>query len=161
MIELQNKLYRLIEPECEKHFGHTYDGAMEDYRLLLAELLRLNAEDQLFTFVTTADTVRPNGTTMKAEGTNNEAERTLQLAASARNTDSVRKTISGARRRTVIVSTIESIRCFVHRFNLDNVVQEILSWQQHGTSCFERRLNSIKESIRCDAMLGKLYPKPA
>ena len=68
MVQLQNKLYDLIEPECEKHFEQSYEGAMEEYRLLLGELLRLNADDQLFTFVTTGDAVRPNGTTMKAEG---------------------------------------------------------------------------------------------
>ena len=161
MIELQNKLYQLVEPECTKHFQQSYQGATEEYRLLLLELLRLNAEDQLFTFVTTPDAVRPNGTSMKAEGTNNEAERTLRMVAAARNTDRASKTTAGAKRRTVIVSTIESLRCFLNRFTLENVVQEILCWQQNGMSCFERRLNAIKDAVRYNGMLDRLYPKPA
>ena len=160
-IDLQNKLYSLIEPECEKHFKQSYQGAMEDYRLLLAEVLRLNSEDQLFTFVMTPDVVRPNGTTMKAEGTNNEAERTLRAPAGARQMDRASKTTSGAKRRTIIVSTIESIRCFIGRFTLENIVQEILSWKENGISCFEKRLNEINDAVKRQGILDQLYPKQA
>ena len=161
MIQLQNKLYDLIEPECEKHFEQSYQGAMEEYRLLLGELLRLNADDQLFTFVTTRDVVRPNGMTMRAEGTNNEAERTLRVPAAARNTDRASKTLAGAKRRTIIVSTIESIRCFIDRFTLKNVVHEILSWTKNGISCFEKRLNELQDAKKCQGMLAQLYLQPS
>jgi hypothetical protein len=161
MIDLQNKLYSLIEPECEKHFEQSYQGAMEDYRLLLAELLRLNAEDQLFTFVITPDAVRPNGTTMKAEGSNNEAERTLRAPAGAREMDRASKTTPGAKRRTIIISTIESVRCYIGRFTLENVVREIQSWTENGISCFEKRLNEIKDAIKRQGILEQLYPKPS
>jgi hypothetical protein len=102
-----------ICPEIKVHEGKKYEGAKEEYRLLLNELLTLSVDDELFTFITTASAVRPNGTELAASGTNNEAERTLRPAAKARNTDQASKTIAGARRRTIIVSTIESIRYYV------------------------------------------------
>jgi len=134
---------------------------MEDFRLLLAEVLRLNAEDQLFTFVMTPDVIRPNGTTMKAEGTNNEAERTLRAPAVARKMDRASKTTSGAKRRTIVTSTLESIRCYVSYFTLENIVQEILSWKENGISCFEKRLNGIKDAVKRQGILDQLYPKPS
>jgi len=160
MIDLQNKLYALIEPECENHFGKSYEGVLEDYRLLLNELLKLNADDALFTFVTTADAVRPNGTKMPASGNNNESERSLRNPAMARDTDRASKTIPGAKRRTIIVSTIESLRCFVKAFTLESITNEFLSWQANGLSCFSRELNKIKDAIRLTGILGKLYPTP-
>jgi transposase len=161
MIGLQNELYDLICPECEKHEGKSYEGAMEAYRLLLAELLRLNVDDQLFTFVTTPSVERPNGTEMQAEGTNNESERTLRSPASARNNDRASKTLRGAKRRTIIVSTMESMRCFMNRFTLENVTQEILAWAKDGVSCFEKRLSEINDAVKLTGMLEKLYPNPS
>ena len=160
MIDLQDKLYALIEPECENHFGKSYEGVLEDYRLLLNELLKLNADDALFTFVTTADAVRPNGTKMPASGNNNESERSLRNPAMARDTDRASKTIPGAKRRTIIVTTFESLRCYVKTFTLESITNELLSWQANGLSCFSRELNKIEDAIKLTGILGKLYPTP-
>lgn len=159
-LEIQDRLHALICPECEKHERNRYEGALEEYRLLICELLKLSVDDALFTFVTTPTAVRPNGTELPASGTNNEAERTLRPAARARNTDQASKTTRGARRRTIIVSTMESIRCYVHGYTLASITKELLSWQTKGLSCFERTLQSIEGCIRSTGTLAKLYPSP-
>ena len=157
-LEIQDRLHALICPECEKHEGNAYSGALEEYRLLILEILKLSVDDALFTFVTTPTAVRPNGTELPASGTNNEAERTLRPAARARNTDQASKTTLGARRRTIIVSTMESIRCYVKGYTLASITDELLSWQTKGISCFERTLNNIEDCIRSVGVLAKLYP---
>jgi hypothetical protein len=159
-LEIQDRLHALICPECEKHDGKKYDGALEEYRLLILEILKLSVDDALFTFVTTPAAPRPNGTELAASGTNNEAERTLRPAAKARNTDQASKTLSGARRRTIIVSTMESIRCYVKGYTLALITDELLSWQIKGISCFERTLQSIEDCTRSRGILAKLYPMP-
>jgi hypothetical protein len=101
-------------------------------------------ERQLFTFVTAAAVKMPNGETAPVAGTNNEAERTLRAAAEARKTGRTSKTLSGARRRTVIVSVLESLRQHVPTFTLPSVIQEIQSWSATGTSCFAKLLRKLK-----------------
>jgi transposase len=158
VIDLQNRLYDLIEPECEKHMDKKYEGALEEYRLLIFELLRLNADDELFNFVLTASVVSPNGNTVSAAGTNNEAERTLRNPAKARQSDQASKSARGAKRRTVIVSVFESLRCYLKTFTLKSLTNEILSWQANGISCFERQLQSMKDAVRSSGVLDSLYP---
>lgn len=160
MIDLQDKLYDLIEPECEKHKDKKYEGALEEYRLLIFELLNLNADDELFTFVTTASVVSPNGKKVSAQGTNNEAERTLRSPAQARQTDRASKTSQGAKRRTIVVSVLESLRCYLKKYTLTTVTNEILSWQSNGLSCFERQLQNMKDAVRSSGILDNLYPMP-
>lgn len=159
-LKIEDMLHALICPECEKHEGKKYEGALEEYRLLIFEILKLSVDNALFTFVSTPDAVRPNGTVLPASGTNNEAERTLRLAAKARNTDQASKTTQGARRRTIIVSTMESIRCYVKGYTLASITDELLSWQKKGISCFERTLQSIEDCIRSTNVPHKLYPSP-
>lgn len=158
---LQDKLHDLICPECQVHRGKSYDGALEEYRLLINELLTLSVDESLFTFVTTSNAKRPNGTDLAASGTNNEAERTLRGVARARNTDQASKTPRGARRRTIVVSTMESIRCFVKDYTLGSITDEILSWQKNGLSCFERHLQTLKNAMRSKGILNRLYGQPA
>ncbi len=56
------------------------EGPDNDYRLLANELMRLMLARQLFTFVTAAPVLQPNGETRPVAGTNNESERTLRAA---------------------------------------------------------------------------------
>lgn len=87
----------------------------------------LNASAELFTLATTADVKRPNGQTMAATGTNNEAKRTLRVPAMARNTDRASKNTNGAKRRTIVISVFGSLRCFLKKFTLDSITQKLLS----------------------------------
>jgi hypothetical protein len=93
------------------------EGSADDYRLLVNEIMRLMLDRQLFTFVTTAAATAPSGVTMPAPGTNNEAERTLRNPAGARDTGRTTKTPRGARRRTVNVSVLESLRQHLATFS--------------------------------------------
>jgi len=61
-------------------------------------------------------------------GTNNEAERTLRGAAEARKTGRTNKTLNGARRQTIIVSVLESLRLYLPKFTLAGVLAEIDRW---------------------------------
>ncbi len=111
-------------------------GPADDYRLLCNELMRLMLAQQLFTFVTAPPVVTPAGAITPVAGTNNESERTLRSAAEARKTGRTNKTIRGARRQTIIVSVMESLRCYLPTFTLATVIHEIERWLVMGQSCF-------------------------
>ncbi len=65
-------------------------------------------------------------------GTNNEAERTLRSAATARKTGRTSKTLRGTRRQTILVSVLESLRQQLPTFTLSSVIGEILRLVRHG-----------------------------
>ena len=85
-----------------------------------------------------------NGETMAVSGTNNEAERTLRSPAQARGTGRTNKTVAGARRRTVIVSVLESLRQYLSSFTLSSVIEEIRHWAETGRSCFARLVEKLR-----------------
>ena len=119
------------------------EGPQDDYRLLCSELMRLMLSQQLFTFVTAAPVESPNGEKMAVSGTNNEAERTLRSPAQARDTGRTSKTPQGARRQTVIVSVLQSLRQYLSTFTLSSVIKEIAQWLKAGRSCFTRVANKL------------------
>jgi len=86
------------------------EGPEGDYRRLCNELMRVMLAEQLFTFVTAEPVDKPNGEKLRVSGTNNEAERTLRSPARARDAGRTNKTVPGARRQTVIMSVLESLR---------------------------------------------------
>ena len=112
------------------------EGPQDDYRRLCNELMRVMLAEQLFTFVTAEPVEKPNGETLAVSGTNNEAERTLRSPAMARDTGRTNKTVAGARRQTIIVSVLESLRQHLSSFTLSSVIQEIRRWSETGRSCF-------------------------
>ena len=99
---------------------------------------------QLFVFVTAADITFPNGKTQPVGGTNNEAERILRGPAEARKTGRTNKTPRGARRQTIVVSVLESLRLTVPNFTLPNLIEEIRKWGRTGKSCFALMLAKTK-----------------
>lgn len=133
---------------AKKSFPKTTKGLENEFRLLVAELLRLRRANELFTFVTTAAAAKPNGESMPAPGTNNESERTLRGVATARKTGRTNKTPSGARRQTVIVSTLESLRYYLKTFTLKSVIEEVLNWTKVGKSCFEFLRDRLKRAAQ-------------
>jgi hypothetical protein len=142
------------------------EGPEDDYRRLCNELMRVMLAEQLFTFVTAEPVQKPNGQTLPVSGTNNEAERTLRSPAQARNTGRTNKTVPGARRQTVIVSVLESLRQHLSTFTLSSVIAEIRHWLETGRSCFAR----LAEKLRLTAagfptndrpsLLDRLLPLP-
>jgi transposase len=142
------------------------EGLDNDYRLLVNEVMRLMLDKQLFTFVTAPSAMQPNGESKPAAGTNNEAERTLRGAAEARKTGRTSKTPVGARRQTIIVSVLESLRLYLPTFTLISVIAEIKRWWQAGQSCFTRLLRKLKlapptpSTLATPSILDKLLPIP-
>jgi hypothetical protein len=136
-------------------------GPVDDYRLLVNELMRLMLDRQLFTFVTAPAVTTPSGITRPVAGTNNEAERTLREPARARDTGRTNKTPRGARRRTVNVSVLESLRQQLATFTLSTLIAEVSRWYETGESCFARLLKTCKLSPPDKSLLNLLFPKPS
>jgi transposase len=109
------------------------DEAEHDFFNLTHEIVRLLGEDELFIYA-----IHP-----EVSGTNNESERTLRQPAQDRDTGQTNKTASGARRRTVIASVLDSLRVHLPQLTLQTVLTEINTWYQNGVSCFRRMVNSL------------------
>ncbi len=137
------------------------EGPQDEYRLLCNELMRLMLDQQLFTFVTTAPVTTPLGDLQPIAGTNNEAERTLRGAATARKTGRTNKTLVGARRQTIIVSVLESLRNHLSSFTLTTVTNEIKGWCQTGQSCFAVLADKLGLSTAIPAVLDRVIPHPS
>lgn len=106
------------------------EGTDHEFSNLMHEVVRLMCDEELFTFV-----LHP-----EAPGTNNEAERSLRGAAMDRRTGRTSKTIGGARRRTILISVLESLKLHLPQFTLASVQLEIQNWWQTGESLFHRLL---------------------
>jgi hypothetical protein len=142
------------------------EGPANDCRLLCNELMRLMLAKQLFTFVTAAPVTTPSGETTPVAGTNNESERTLRGPALARNTGRTNKTAGGARRQTIVVSVLESLRQHLSTFTLSSVIREVLAWSEAGQSCFARLLNQLRPALLVPpfpaaSLLDRLLPVPS
>jgi transposase len=129
-----------------------------NYRLLCNEVMKLMLDQQLFTFVTAEPSLTPNGQSEPVSGTNNEAERTLRDAATARKTGRTSKTLTGARRQTIIVSVLESLRLYLATFTLSSIIAEINRWRRAGQSCFTRLLKKMKLPNPTTSLLDKVMP---
>jgi transposase len=142
------------------------EGPEDDYRRLCNELMRVMLAKQLFTFVTAEPVAKPNGETLAVSGTNNESERTLRSPAQARDTGRTSKTVPGARRQTVIVSVLESLRQYLPTYTLSSVIEEIRRWYETGRSCFVRLATKLRltnaHSLTngCSSLLDRLLPVP-
>lgn len=123
------------------------DEVTKEFYLLVHELARLMADEELFTFV-----LRP-----EADGTNNEAERSLRGAATDRRTGRASKTPNGARRKTILTSVFESLKLHLPRFDLASVLQEVIPWQP-GESLFTRLMKTSGLSPPDQPTLEKLIP---
>jgi transposase len=153
ILELCVSLWALELPPLE-------EGPENDYRLLVNEVMRLMLDKQLFTFVTAEPAPQPNGDCQAVAGTNNEAERTLRKPAAARDTGRANKTPVGARRQTILVSVLESLRVYLKTFTLANVIAEIERWRQAGESCFSKLLRKLKLKAPTQSILDELIPSP-
>ena len=120
-----------------------------DFHNLMHEFSRLALDEELFTFV-----MHPAAT-----GTNNEAERSLRPAALDRHTGRTSKTPSGARRRSILVSVLESVKLHLPQFTLESLLTEITRWHNTGQSLFADLLKT-KETSHKPSILNQLYPKP-
>jgi hypothetical protein len=158
--ELDDEILELCAPVWVAELP-PLEGTADEYRLLCNEMMRLMLAQQLFTFVTAAAVEMPGGETVPVAGTNNEAERALRSAAEARKTGRTSKTLRGARRRTVVVSVLESLRVHLSTFTLSSVIGEILRWADTGQSCFAKLMAALQLQPPTDSLLDHLLPSPS
>lgn len=158
--ELENRIVELCAPTWLADLPPT-EGPENDYRLLCNELIRLFREKQLFTFVGAAAVETPRGERQPVSGTNNAAEQGLRNPVLARDTGRGNKTVSGARRRTVLTSVLESLRQYLPEFTLGKVVDEIQRWAACGCSCFAELLRKLKLKCPQKSILNTLLPVPS
>jgi transposase len=110
-----------------------------DFRNLAEELTGRLLDEELFTFV-----LHP-----EVEPTNNLTERLQRGPALDRKAGRTSKTAAGARRRSVIVSVLESLRANLETFTLASVLEQVQRWMAEGVSLFARQ---------CQALLGDTPP---
>jgi hypothetical protein len=147
------ELFDDVSELCVNRCGHdateaTAEGTDREFSNLMHEVVRLMCEEELFTFV-----LHP-----EAPGTNNEAERTLRDAAKDRRTGRTSKTLRGARRRTILISVLESLKLHLSRFTLASVQSEIQTWWQTGESLFHRLLRENGLDPPTESRLETLVP---
>ena len=158
--DLDDEILALCAPHWVLELPPLADGPANDYRLLVNEVMRLLLDQQLLNFVTAEPATQPNGKSEPVSGTNNEAERTLRGAAAARKTGRTNKTVVGARRQTIIVSVLESLRVYLPQFTLGDVMAEINRWWQQGQSCFTTLLTKMKLKLSEQSTLDHVLPIP-
>src|SRR5450755_2925837 len=156
--ELDDEIFDLCLPVWRLELPPLEEGPENDYRLLVNEVMRLMLDKQLFTFVTAEPAKQPNGACQPVAGTNNEAERTLRNPAAARDTGRANKARAGARRQTIVVSVLESLRVYLKTFTLADVIAEIERWRQAGESCFSKLLRKLKLKAPTQSILDELLP---
>ena len=103
--DLENRLLTLCRPYCHATTANM-KPYQRDFSNLNEELTRLLLAGELFTFVLYEG----------VEPTNNVMERELRGPALDRKAGRTNKTATGARRRTVIVSVLESLRANLEQF---------------------------------------------
>jgi transposase len=138
--DLENRLCDLCRPH---HHGTTPDMKPHerDFANLIDELMRLFLDGELFTFVLVPG----------VEPTNNLTERLLRGAAQDRKAGRTNRTASGAHRRSVIVSVLESLRVNLETFNLRTVLEEVGRWMQEGISRFAQQWRTPQAELATPA----------
>jgi transposase len=132
VVELEDRLCQL----CRPHQWRDRRGLKHrerDFSKLVDELVRLLLAEELFTFV-----LEPG-----VEPTNNSSERRLRGPAQDRKAGRTSKTTSGARRRSVILSVLESLRANLTEFTLTTVLAEVGRWMSEGISIFAKRWQAL------------------
>jgi len=131
--DLENRLCELCSP-----YDHPTPPDLKphqrDFANLIAELLRLLLAEELFTFVLVPG----------VEPTNNITERLLRGPAQDRKAGRTNQTATGAQRRSVIVSVLESLRVNLKTFDLTSVLQEVGRWMREGISLFARQWQALQ-----------------
>jgi transposase len=156
--ELDDAILDLCGPLWALELPPLAEGPENDYRLLTNEVMRLMLDQELFRFVTAPATTQPNGTTQPAPGTNNEAERTLRGPALARKTGQTNRSPIGARRQTIVVSVLQSLRLYLPDFTLADILAEVGRWREAGKSCFRTLLEAMKLRVPTESVLDRLLP---
>ena len=104
-----------------------------EFTNLVKELERMVLAEELFTFVLIPE----------VDSTNNRMERELRASALDRKAGRTNKTATGAHRRSVIVSVLQSLRANLSNFSLQTVLAEVTRWTQEGKSLFAKHWEAL------------------
>jgi hypothetical protein len=127
LCELCNPLWRDTTSAMKPH--------ERDFANLVNELLERVMDEELFTFV-----LLPH-----VDPTNNLAERLQRSPAQDRQAGRTSKTAAGARRRSILVSVLESLRVNLGQFTLANVLTEVRGWMKAGESLFAKQWRELTQ----------------
>ncbi len=131
-LDLQENIRSL----CSRH-GETIDeDIMPDHE---ATFIRLQNElvdnvDCLFVFV-----AQP-----QVEPTNNRSERNVRSEAEIRKGGRTSKSDEGAKRRSIIMTVLMSLRTRFTKFTLKTLLMEVERWAEQGCSIFEKELAVLR-----------------
>jgi transposase len=126
--ELEGRLCSLCQPQWRATTSQMKPHE-RDFANLVNELVQRLMDEELFTFV-----LRP-----EVDPTNNLAERLQRSPAQDRQAGRTSKSAAGARRRSVIVSVLESLRVNLEHFTLAHVLTEVTAWMTRGVSRFTQQ----------------------
>jgi hypothetical protein len=149
----EGRKHRVAELEgrlCDVLLPHPLETTPEmppherDFTNLVNELGRLVMAEELFTFVLLPD----------VEATNNSMERQLRNPALERKAGRTNKTATGAHRRTVIVSVLQSLRANLENFSLTTVLEEVGHWMKEGMSLFAKQWQAMQTAETAAANTG-------
>lgn len=146
------ELHDAVWDVCEPHrnlWENPQSPHEHDFSNVVHELFRLVEQDELFTFVR-----RP-----EVAATNNESERTLRGPALDRGEGRTSKTCWGARRRSVLVSVLDSLRKNLNPFRLASVAAELARWGREGISLFRQQLAALKAPCAAASIAGIHVPQ--
>lgn len=146
------ELHDAVWDACEPHralWEKPQSPDEHDFSNLVHELFRLVEQDELFTFVR-----RP-----EVAATNNESERTLRGPALDRGEGRTSKTARGGRRRSVLVSVLDSLRKNLNPFRLSSVAAELVRWGRDGISLFRQQLAALKAQLAPASLAGIHVPQ--
>jgi hypothetical protein len=138
--ELEGRLCELLQP----YQGETtpeMSPPEREFTKLVNELGRVMLAEELFTFV-----LEP-----AVEATNNQSERNLRSPAQDREAGRTNKTATGAHRRSVIVSVLQSLRANLEKFSLTTVLEEISRWMKEGLSLFAEQWQEVETAKAAEA----------
>lgn len=133
VVELTDRLAKLLLPYATETSSEMTPHE-HDFTKLVNEIGRLMMAEELFTFV-----LHP-----EVDATNNRMERDLRPPALDRKAGRTNKTAKGARRRSVIVSVLQSLKANLEKFNLTAVLEEVTRWMAEGVSLFAKQWQKVK-----------------
>lgn len=139
--QLEEALDRLLLPHLDREATARTARHERDFINLVRELARLKKAKELFTFVLHPELL---------DATNNATERDLRGATADRDAGRTNKTPAGARRRSVIVSVLESLRASLPKFTMRTVLEEVLRWMREGKSLFDEQWAEIEPRVEAE-----------
>jgi len=82
----------------------------------------------------------------EVEPTNNRSEHNVRREAEIRKGGRTSKTPNGAKRRSVIMTVLASLRTRFEKFTLENLISEVQRWFKQGRSIFESELAELQKA---------------